>query len=424
MVSVRPARSGFFPLDEELQLLPGRLTPRLQESLVRLGTWIPSFAKAAAELAWFTQVEVSKATACRLTEAAGAAAVAVQTREVERIEREYPSTPPGPETLLFSVDGAMVPLVHGQWAEVRTLAVAAVAPPVRRDGAVVIQTHDLSYFSRLADSTTFSRLALGELHRRGIATARRVGAVVDGADWCQSFIDLHAPEAVRILDFPHAAGYVSAIGQLTGPNGRLLSEQEVSRLLHALKHTSPRAVLAELRTLTAAHPDLPDLGKSLAYLTKRAAHLQYPAFQAAGWPIGSGMVESANKLVVEARLKGAGMHWAEAHVNPLLALRNAVCNDRWAEVWKQIEREQRQQTALRRLERQQRRPHAAPAPPVGEPVAPLSHPPALMEPASAGDCDQPATNSVPAGEQRRPAASHPWKRAWSVRRQRELVPAA
>ena len=47
------------------------------------------------------------------------------------------------------------------------------------------------------------------------------------------------------------------------------------------------------------------------------------------------MVESANKVVVEARLKGAGMHWSRLSVNPLLALRNAVCNDRWAEAWQQ-----------------------------------------------------------------------------------------
>jgi hypothetical protein len=40
----------------------------------------------------------------------------------------------------------------------------------------------------------------------------------------------------------------------------------------------------------------------LAYLEKREAHMQYPTYQETGWPIGSGMVESANKLVVEARL--------------------------------------------------------------------------------------------------------------------------
>jgi hypothetical protein len=43
--------------------------------------------------------------------------------------------------------------------------------------------------------------------------------------------------------------------------------------------------------------------------------MAYPVFQAAGWPIGSGMVESANKLVVEDRLKGAGMIWLRSSPN-------------------------------------------------------------------------------------------------------------
>jgi hypothetical protein len=29
------------------------------------------------------------------------------------------------------------------------------------------------------------------------------------------------------------------------------------------------------------------------------------------------------------------MHWARASVNPMLSLRNAVCNDRWDEAWQQ-----------------------------------------------------------------------------------------
>ena len=93
----------------------------------------------------------------------------------------------------------------------------------------------------------------------------------------------------------------------------------------------------------------------LAYLEKRREQMDYPRFRAEQWPIGSGMVESANKLVVEERLKGAGMHWAEVNVNPLLALRNAICNDRWAEVWPQIEDDQRRAERARRLERQRGR---------------------------------------------------------------------
>ncbi len=55
--------------------------------------------------------------------------------------------------------------------------------------------------------------------------------------------------------------------------------------------------------------------------------MNYPAFLAAGLPIGDGATESANKLVVETRLKGSGMHWTRCHVDPMLALRNIVCND-------------------------------------------------------------------------------------------------
>ncbi|MEI7557200.1 hypothetical protein [Candidatus Chlorohelix sp.] len=71
------------------------------------------------------------------------------------------------------------------------------------------------------------------------------------------------------------------------------------------------------------------------YLGQRQAQICYAEFKAAGYPVGSGAVESANKVVVEARLKGTGMRWAKQNVNPLLALRNLVCNDRWEEGWQQ-----------------------------------------------------------------------------------------
>jgi len=120
--------------------------------------------------------------------------------------------------------------------------------------------------------------------------------------------------------------------------------------------------------------------------------MQYADFQAQGWPIGSGMVESANKLVVEARLKGTGMHWSRASVNPLLALRNAVCNDRWAEAWQQRVAQIRRVGMCRR------------------PVEPKS--------AAAEDASDPASVPIPAVSisetaapvvPPKPAAEHPWR---------------
>src|SRR5713101_10199303 len=76
--------------------------------------------------------------------------------------------------------------------------------------------------------------------------------------------------------------------------------------------------------------------------------LAYATFQARGYPIGSGSVESANKLVVESRMKGAGMRWGEQHVNARLALRNVACSDRWRQAWKQIRKLWVQQTQAQR----------------------------------------------------------------------------
>jgi hypothetical protein len=265
----------------------------------------------------------------------------------------------------------------------------------------------VSYFSRRTESATFGELATLELHRRGIEAARRVGAVVDGAAWCQSFVELHYPEAVRILDFAHAAEYLTLIAQTSGVDGPLVSAARLVELRHALKYHGPAAVLPQVRAYVATQPTNADLAGALAYLETREAQMQYPAFVAAGWPIGSGMVESANKVVVEDRLKGAGMHWADANVNGMLALRNAVCNDRWEENWTVIEGEQRRQISERRQARRRSRAAARATAPPAEARVPEPQVRRRVRPL------EPEVQSA-----------HPWTFAWSVRRQCELASSA
>lgn len=395
-------------------LLPGALTPRLQECAVRLGAWLP-FRPAAALLAEFSGTRVDEATVRRRAEAAGAAYVAVQAAEVAALERAAPAAVPGPATLLVSVDGAMVPLVGGAWAEVKTLAVGVVQPPVIERGERVVRTTALSYFSRRAEAGEFSRLALVETHRRGVEGAGRVAAVADGAAWCQGFLDAHRPDATRILDFAHAAEYVARAGLAAG--GDAAGDAWRAAQLHALRHGAPETVLAALRGLQGDLTDRPEalavVTTSVQYLEARRAHIAYADFAAAGLPIGSGSVESANKLVVEARMKGGGMHWAEAHVDPLLALRNVVCTDRWAEAWPQMVGELR--AAARRRCQQRRVARRDPGPlPLAPPPPRLAAPPSVPvlpttrhdDPRHATPCHHAPRPATP----RAPAATHPWRR--------------
>ena len=403
---------GFFPLDEELELLPGSLSPWLYENLTRLGTWMP-FPRATEMLAAFTRVVVSDDVARDRTEAAGAAQVALQTAEVERLERDAPPAPAGPARQYLSADGAFVPLVGGAWGEVKSVVIGEVGEPVhdaKRDEWVV-HTHHLSYFSRLATADSFDRLALVETQRRGVENAGQVAAVVDGAEWLQGFADWHRRDALRILDFPHAASYVAKIGQATWGADTPELAGWLQTQLHELKHAGPSAVLPTLRDMVAEHPQAEtlELPQALAYLEKRQAQMDYPAFQAQGWPIASGATESGNKLVVEARLKGAGMHWARAQVDPMLALRNVACNDRWDETWPQIAAQLRQQARDQSAARRSRRAEAVSRLTPTQDLAPLPmHEPAPLPPAEVVS-EPPPADAAPAP--RRPAANHPWRRS-------------
>ena len=69
--------------------------------------------------------------------------------------------------------------------------------------------------ARMTDHETLSRLATVETHRRGTAGAGTVCAVNDGAEWEQTVITDHRPDAVRILDWGHSAEHVSDVARAT-----------------------------------------------------------------------------------------------------------------------------------------------------------------------------------------------------------------
>lgn len=341
---------GFFPLDEELKLLPGSLTPHGHENLVRLSSWMP-FEKAVGMFRDFTGIEVSRGMSQRYTEEAGQVYGQNQEKEVEEIEKKAPVAAKGADRLQISADGAMVPLLHGVWAEVRTVVIGDVYSVLEKNGESTAHTRNPSYFSRKVSAEAFQRLAIVEMHRRGVEHAKEIAAIMDGAEWEQGFTDYHCPHAIRILDFPHAAEHVNGIGEALYGERTPQSRAWLEEHLHRLKGDGPDELLDEFHNLAQEKPGVEAITNNLTYLEKRREHMRYPDFQAQGWPIGSGIVESGNKLVVEARLKGSGMHWAEANVNSMLALRNIICSDRWKEDWPKIEAGLRERAKLRQQKR-------------------------------------------------------------------------
>ena len=113
---------AIFPLDEELGLLTGRYTPRLQEAMTRLGSKVP-FQQAAEEIKAFWKTEISEPTVRRTTHEHGRAGEIMARQEVEAIEAEMPNRPRQAERLVMSTDGAFISLTNGEWREVKSVAI-------------------------------------------------------------------------------------------------------------------------------------------------------------------------------------------------------------------------------------------------------------------------------------------------------------
>ena len=181
MELARSVGKVFFPLDKELGLTRSDLTPRAQEGLVRLATWLP-YEKAAQVLESLIGVHASKASARRTTLQAGRFLKQELDQQANQLQATPQAAPVGPERLVVSADGAMVPLVGGIWAEVKTLVIGTVTVPKEGESTRV---HDLSYCSRLTDVPGFEQASLVEVHRRGLEHAEKVAAVMDERTGCK-----------------------------------------------------------------------------------------------------------------------------------------------------------------------------------------------------------------------------------------------
>lgn len=261
-----------------------------------------------------------------------------------------------------------------------------------------------------------------ETYRRGTETAKVVCAVQDGAEWLQGLVDVLRPDAVRILDFPHAIEHLTAAAQPVLGSGTPELNAWLDEQAHTLKHAADGvrqvlAAVAQLPIQRAGDPTAATQARdgTMTYFTKRLAQVQYAAFQLAGYPIGSGSTESANKLVVEARLKGSGMHWARAHVDPMVALRTVACANLWTETWPRITTRLRAQAEQqRRTRRRARHPTPTPAPVHVESLTPTA---AVAQSSPSADTPARQGKSI---VNRRPTAMHPWKRHGYDRRPNAL----
>ena len=148
----------------------------------------------------------------------------------------------------------------------------------------------------------------------------RIHALGDGAPWIAEQARARFGTQVRYtLDLYHVCDYLAAAAP--EPAAAKLFVAPLRESLRAGEHAT---VLATLRP-RAEPPECPDAQASvraaLRYLGNRPEQLDCANALAHGLPVGSGMIGSGHRHVIQARIKKAGAWRTSAHLHAMCQLR-------------------------------------------------------------------------------------------------------
>jgi hypothetical protein len=245
--------------------------------------------------------------------------------------------------LVIAADGVSVPfrphpgMVNGKirFREVKLALLARLQQGQTRAGKTVARLHQRRLVAVLGDIDDLQPRLQLEALRQGITTATDVVWLSDGArGFWRLFEQGFAHLAIGILDFYHATAQLWQVAAAYGATIPLRTPKKwFEQLRHRLRHGYVLGIIKELGHLlkyrSTPASAKPTLKRVHQYLSTHRLHLQYRQFKKLGFPIGSGMVESACKWLITQRFKGTGMRWSEDGFNHLLHLRVAWVNGRF-----------------------------------------------------------------------------------------------
>ena len=162
----------------------------------------------------------------------------------------------------------------------------------------------------------------------------RIHVVGDGADWIRGQTrEVFGDQGSFLCDFFHVSEYLGAAAQTCRPakadQWRHIQQKRLRRgafekVIESLEdHLEPANTPEELSPVRNAH----------RYLSNRRECLDYPRALELDLPIGSGIIESGHRHVLQARLKKAGAAWLQPHADSIAHLRVMRANQKWSSLW-------------------------------------------------------------------------------------------
>jgi hypothetical protein len=333
---------GHYPADDALGLEVS-YTPALAKLLCLEGADEPTYLKAERHLLQTGGISVSARQIQRVVQRVGADAQQWQQRAAEPSQCERPETP----ILYVSADGTGIPMVpeelagrKGKQADGKAktrqvyLGCVFTQHQVDEKGRPVRDWESTTYISSLNSIDHFGPSLRQEALRRGMGSAAKVVLLLDGAHGLENMGKLNFKDGIQIVDFYHAMEHAGLVLVALLGKDHPEYKRRLRRWAKRLLKDKVQSLIEETRRQCIGKPQAQAIEEALHYFVSNVTRMQYGTFRAAGYFIGSGVVEAGCKTVIGSRCKQSGMFWSESGAENILAFRCIHSSRRLEEFWK------------------------------------------------------------------------------------------
>lgn len=326
-------------LDKDLQIHNYKISPALRYFAGLTGT-VTTFREAADILQRLNGIRLSSSEIDVLTEEKAKEAYEIHDEKIAEIQLDrLEKVPPAnveisdnPEKVVYlESDGCFVP-TKDDWKECKTLLLFEAE---EKDGKSVIKNK--LYYSTTNGAAYFKKQVKVKIEEYCSDSKVKFVCIGDGAAWIWNICKELIPKGrVEILDWYHVAERVGIIAAELYPD----NETERGELRHELKgylyngeHEKAVAKLNQLYEQTRSKELKGLIFQQLGYFDNNKERMHYPDYVKQGYAIGSGAIESANKYVIQRRLKLPGIRWTSENANNMAHIRTEYINGKLDELY-------------------------------------------------------------------------------------------
>lgn len=312
--------SGFYPLDEVLQVEKGKSLALRR--LISLAGIQDSFESASRLLEELSGIRVSDNTVQRVAGDTGAEVMDSESAQDEKLVGHIWSAEDS-RRMYISVDGTTAPM-RGYWKEFKVAAIYGEGGENKR------------YYTGLQESGEFMLGLRKQALAKGLGYASKVIALGDGQPWIWKQFGINFPMATQVLDFWHLTENVWKCAHALFGEGSKKACRWAEQGKRAALERGGTALLARLQRVRKRRKrkrDQEALDALISYVSENEGRTNYPLYRILGIEIGSGPIEAACKTVIGCRLKRAGMRWTERGAEKIAKLRAIHLSGLWDAFW-------------------------------------------------------------------------------------------